>query len=708
LYSIGVDIGGTFTDIVIRDASGSQWSAKVPSRRDEPTRAVLEAIAAVAPAVAGLRGDDESGRLNWVERFVHGTTVGTNALLEKKGARVGMLTTAGFRDTLEIQRENKEHLYDLRYHKPKPLVPRDRRLEVIERVDHTGQIVVPLDETQSRATIRQLGDLEVEAVAVCLLFAYVNPDHERRIAQLVAEGLPGVPVCISSDISPVWKEYERFSTTVANAAIQPLVERYLTDLDEGLRACGLDSGLLVMQSSGGLLPMEDARRKPVNLVLSGPAAGAIAGARLAASAGFAHAISLDMGGTSTDVCLSRDGGPAMTGQRELEFGVPLRVTSLDVETIGAGGGSIAWLDKGNGLHVGPESAGARPGPACYGFGGTRPTLTDANVVLNRLSDGQPLGGAPTGDDSNLHLDGALAREAVAAVADDLGLGVEKTALGIVDIAVVSLVQAIRIISIERGHDPRDFTLVAFGGAGPLHAVAVADELGIPSILVPPEPGVTSALGLLLTDVRHDYATTLFGRLDIALLPRLRDAWSHLERTGVDQLRRDAVAEADSRVAEALDVRYVGQTHEITVELAAGHRELSAETLPALEQAIHATHERLFGFALTNEPVEVVNIRLSAIGATGESPRTTAAAHMSARKAGVMPQPGRTQRVYFDQGWLATAVYSRTELPVGAAIRGPAIVVQSDTTVLVPPGHGAVVDAHANLVIEGRGGSHADE
>ena len=692
-YRLGVDIGGTFTDATLVDeTTGEIRIAKVPSTPADPSQgflAVTERILREAEAPPAA-----------VEYVVHGTTVATNAIIEGRVAEAAFVTSNGFRDMLEIARQVRPSLYDLQFEKPRPLVPRDRCFGVPERLDASGRVVTPLDEEAVREVARRLRAEGVESIAVCFLHSYVNPRHEARAGELLREVFPEALVSLSAEVAPEFREYFRASTTVINACIQPLVRRYLGNIEDRLRAAGLDAELLVMQSSGGVFTFAAAREKPVFMVESGPAAGVIAAAYLGAALGLPDVISFDMGGTTAKASLVQDGRPRVTKDYEVgataraaggsgrASGYPIRTPVVDLVEIGAGGGSIAWVDSGRGLRVGPQSAGADPGPACYGQGGTEPTVTDANLVLGRLNPEFFLGG-------EVRLDVERARRAIAErCARPLGLDVIEAAHGIVEIANAAMTNALRLVSVQRGYDPRDFALVAFGGAGPLHANRLADGAEIPTIVIPMSPGTTSALGLLVTDLQHDYATTVMQRLDRLDPGALEDSYQGLERQGRMALEREGVRAEDVRLLRQVDVRYVGQSYELTIPLRNGR--VAAEEFAQIRDRFHRAHDQAYGYSAPEEPVELVNLRLAAVGTIAkprlrrllDAERDPAAA----RKA--------TRPVYFAEagGAVDCPIYDRYLLPAHAIVDGPAIVEELDSTTVIHPGYRARVDDYGNLIL----------
>ena len=654
---VGIDIGGTFTDFVVW-REGRLATYKVPSTPQDFSQAVLAGLSALA-----LEG----------ETVVHGSTVATNALLERKGAKTALLTTAGFRDVLEIGRQNRPALYDLFVERPPPLVPRCWRREVQERISAQGEVLVPLKGAEVEPILREWAEQGVEAVAICLLFSFLYPAHEQALARRARRH--GFYVSASVEVLPEFREYERTSTTVINAYLGPVVSRYLARLKEGLETRGC--GLRIMQSNGGAISPRVAQDRPVQTVLSGPAAGVIGAFEVGRQAGFEHIITFDMGGTSTDVSLC-PGQPQITAETELD-GLPLRVPVLDIHTVGAGGGSVAWQDAGGALRVGPESAGADPGPACYGRG-VLPTVTDAHLVLGRLVPDYFLGG-------RMPLYPARAEAAIKRLGEGLRLNLRATAEGILRVANANMERAIRVISVERGYDPRQFTLVAFGGAGGMHAIELARALHIPRVLFPPSPGTLSALGLLLAEVVRDYSRTLMRRQGELSEEEIETHLQTLLKRGREDLAAEGFRGEEVRLERFLDLRYLGQSYELTIPY----------PRPSLEQVItefHLAHERRYGYARPEAAVEVVTLRVRAVG-TLERPqfRSQPLGPAEAREARV-----GQQTVWFGE-WRSVPLYERERLQPGHEVVGPALVVAADATLVLPPQCGGQVDAHGNLVVE---------
>jgi N-methylhydantoinase A len=688
---IGIDIGGTFTDAALVDGdTGAIRVVKVLTTPDDPAHGFMAALE------RGLAEGQASGRD--VAAVVHATTVATNAIIEGKIARVGMVVTRGFRDILEIGRQIRSRLYDVHLQKPAPLVERRFSLEVSERLDHEGRVLQALDLDEVRRAARRLRDDGVEAVVVCLLHSYLNPAHERAVAEIVRTELPGAYLSVSSEVCPEYREYLRASTTAVNAAVMPIVSRYVDALESRLQVLGATAPFYVMQSNGGVMTSASAKARPVYMVESGPAAGVIAAGAIAAPYGYRNVMSFDMGGTTAKVGLIQDGQLRLSTEIEVGAqavtplgegrggGYPVRTPVIDLVEVGAGGGSEAWIDAGGALRVGPRSAGAHPGPACYGRGGTTPTITDANLVLGRLNPAYFLGG-------EMALDADAAHRAVTeGVARPLALDPVAAAAGIVEIANVHMMGAMRLVSVQRGYDPREFVLVAFGGAGPLHANALAHELGIPAVLVPPNPGIATAIGMLMTDLRHEFVTTRRLRMDTLTPATLESLFAEFLAEGKARLDRDGVPAGDRRMLRSVDLRYHGQSFELSIAVPAGP--LTAADVARLRGEFDAAHERAYGYAAPEDAVELVNVRLAAIGVTPRPRRAPVPA--GGRDPGAALKA--TREVSFAGSWRATGVFDRTKLLSGNVIAGPAIVEEPDASTLVQPGWAATVDAHGSLLL----------
>ncbi|MFI6345536.1 hydantoinase/oxoprolinase family protein [Streptomyces sp. NPDC050560] len=679
-HRIAVDTGGTFTDFVhLDEATGEITIAKILSTPDDPSLAVTDGVErhlAAAP--------DRS-----VTSFCHGTTVGTNALLEEKGARTGLLVTEGFRGIYEIMEQARPHgpaLFDLEYAKPALLAPEHRTGEVRERVGHRGEVLLPLDEDALRGTLRELAATDIDSLAVCLLFSHLHPRHERRVREIAHEELPGRYVSLSSDVLPQIREYTRLSTTVVNAYLQPTVERYLTNLRASLRRAGVTTRqAYVMQSNGGTATFEGAARTPAATLLSGPAGGVAAGARISALCGHDRVITFDMGGTSCDVALIEGGEPRLGPGRPIG-GRQVGLAALEIDTVSAGGGTLASVDAQGVLTVGPDSAGSVPGPACYRGGGTRPTVTDANLVLGYLSDRSRLGGS-------LALDTGAATEAVRThVARPLGLDTEEAARGIVEVVNTQMQEAIKGISTMRGYDLRDFALVAFGGAGPVHAAALAAELHMAGVIVPAHPGVFSALGLLMADVRHDHLRSRLDPLDTVAPAAVREVLDELAAAARAELTAEGFAADAVDIEEALDIRYAGQGYEVTVPLPA--EAADGDWLALVRKAFDAEHLERFGHAAPGERAEIVSYRVTG---RGRVPEVRLPEHEPAGRTLDGARTGR-RPVRFGPRTLDCPVYARQLLDPGLEFTGPAVIDQEDTTVVVLPGQRVTVDRRLNLFL----------
>ena len=673
---VGVDVGGTFTDIFwLDEATGECRVAKVPSTPDDQSRGFIEGV---------IAGAGETG-IPALANVVHGTTVGTNALLERKSAKTGLITTAGFRDVLELRRRDRPEIWGLRGSYT-PIIPRDLRLEVDERVLADGTVRTPVDTTAVAAAARQLLDAGAEALAIMFINSYANPENERAALEAARGVWPNEHITVSSDILPELREFERASTTALNATLQPVIGRYLHNLETSLGKARFAGDILIVQSNGGVMGVNMAREIPVRTALSGPAAGVIAGAHIATAAGFPNIVTCDMGGTSFDVALVADGKGTLAAQTSIDFGLVIRTPMIQITTIGAGGGSIAWVDRGGILQVGPESAGADPGPACYGNGNDRPTVTDANVLLGRINADRPIGGKIAA------LDLAAARAAIRKhVGEPLGLDDLDAAEAIIRVANSRMAGAIRLVSIERGHDPRKFTAMPFGGGGALHAGALINEVGLASVLVPRYPGVTSAIGCVIADMRHDFVQTLNTLLDDLDLSEVVAEVDRLAAEGKQRLTDAGVVIEKTEEIVELDMLYVGQTHTVATPFTG-----AGGGAAAIRTAFEDSYRNEYGRTLEGLPCRVMNLRVSVVGRRPAidlsvlAPSTDATMEAAAR-------PGR--QVYVQGAWHDALVYDRLGLPVGAVIPGPAILEQSDATTFIDPGLAGRVDAFGNVIVE---------
>jgi len=673
-WIVGIDVGGTFTDLIAVDAAGGNVRlAKVPTTPENQAYGVIAAL------------DEAKLALADVAMIVHGTTTTTNALLERKLARTGLITTRGFRDVLELGRRTRPRPYGLRGWF-EPLVPRELRLEVPERMDAEGGVVVPLDEAAVREAARRLAAAGCESLVIHFLHSYLNPAHEQRALEIVRETWPNAYVTAGHTILSEYREYERGVTAAVNASVQPVLDRYLRRLTDELRGRGYGRDLLVMQGNGGTIAAPLVPRTAVNTVMSGPASGIIAAAATCTAAGHANAITYDMGGTSTDVGLIRDGVPQVSSELEIEYAMPVHVPMVDVHTIGAGGGSIAWIGDDGMLRVGPRSAGANPGPVCYRRGGTEPTITDANLLLGRLNPAKLLG-VPDGADL-AHVRAAIGER----VGRPLGLDAAQAAAAIVRIANDRMAGAIRMVSLAKGHDPRDFVLFPFGGAGPLHACALARELGIPRLLIPARPGITNALGCAAADLRHDFVNTVnrpVPDLDMAEVTRILEAQVAEGRALIDA---EGAALGGTRLLHSADMQFQGQSHILTVALAGTH-----VTREELQAAFDRAYWNRFGVELPEIRAVLVNLHTAVIGLRPPLDLRTLSA---ARPAASVAEARTAERAaWFDGEWIPTPVLQRERLPRDARFAGPAIVEQFDCTSVIEPGFTVRVDALGNLVVE---------
>jgi N-methylhydantoinase A len=670
---VAVDVGGTFTDIcIMNEETGAIRIEKTASTPDDPMRAILNGV-------------EQGGiDLSEVTMFSHGTTVATNALITRRLPRSAMVCTDGFRDVVEIRRANKEDLWDTYKDVAKPYIPRRDRLTVRERIDAEGVILQALDEDDARRVADVLRRRAVKSIAVCFMNSYVNGANERRMREILQEAMPDIPVSISCDVMPEIFEHERFSTTMANAVCAPVVVDYVSRLGEKLAAGGYTRDLLLLHSGGGVMTPASVRDYSARLAGSGIAAGAIASRYIGNLCGFPNSIGFDMGGTSTDVSLAWNGQSRITKDWYIEYGYPIRFPSIEVLTIGAGGGSLAWQDEGGSLRNGPQSAGATPGPACYGNGNRTATNTDANVVLGRL--GTSLAGG------KITLDPQRAADAVAdTVAAPFNMQLHQAAEAIIAVANANMANAVRLLSISRGYDPRDFALVAFGGAGALHGAAVARELSIPTVIVPPNPGVTSALGCLLVDVQHDFSESFMTDASTVAPQDMEEAFRRMEVQAAERLEHEGVAAADMALQRTVEMMYQGQWRSLSISAPA-----AITSIGALIEAFHREHEREFNYRRDEAPVSIFRLAIKAIGIV---PKADLPKHVVRDYA---PDPIGRRKVWFDGTAHDAAVYQRETLEAGARFTGPAIVEQFDSTTVVPPHMRASVDAFRNIVIATKG------
>jgi N-methylhydantoinase A len=679
MIEIAIDIGGTFTDIVCLEEETTLHLAKVPTTPQELVDGVRQGV----EKILRLAGHGPEA----VTRFIHSTTIATNAILEAKGAVTGLLMTDGFQDALEIGRQKRSDMYNLYLDAETPifLAPRRLRVGVPERLDAEGNVLQALDEKRLVESVRRLVErYQVASLAVCYLYSFLNPVHEQRTREVLAREFPALFVSLSSEIDPVFREYERATLTTFDAYIRPRVSHYMSRLAEGLKTMGIRANLQVMQSRGGLTTVSTATEKPVSMLLSGPAAGVIGGRFAGAQSGLGNLITVDIGGTSCDVALVQEGKPLISREGRIRQ-YPLRISMVDVSTVGAGGGSLAWVDPSGGLRVGPESAGAEPGPACYGRGGTIPTVTDASVVMGYLNPEFFAGG-------EMRLDAEAARSAVAEMAGHLGMEPLALASGIHRIINERMSDEIRLVSVRRGYDPRQFALVALGGAGPVHGGRLARILSIPTVLVPAAPGVLAAFGLLVANVEHEHTRT-FRAPALGSDPAAMEAvFRELDALGREKMARDEVPPSTVQVARFADLRYVGQSYELEVPLPETVGEAGVRQAA---EAFNTLHERVYGHSRPTQPVEFVNLR-TVHSAPLPKPRLTPPS-----RGGTLEQARRgTRPAYFEEagGFLEAPIYLREALPQGQTIVGPAIIEQPDTTTVVYPGQSCRVDPAGNLLI----------
>ncbi|MGN6097469.1 MAG: hydantoinase/oxoprolinase family protein [Bosea sp. (in: a-proteobacteria)] len=679
-WRIGIDSGGTFTDVCLfDDATGMVAVWKVPSTPDDPSRAIARGTQEGVERVGASPAD--------IAYFGHGTTVGTNALIQHRGVKTGLITTEGFRDLIEIGRQKRPDLYDLQADKAPPLVTRDLRFGVAERVRHDGTVETPLDEEAVRQAARALKAEGVKAVAIGFLYGFVRPEHEEAAKRIVTEEFPEAFICASHEVAPEFREYERISTTVVNAYLGPVMQGYIRRLADRLKELGLKAVPHLTQSNGGVIGFDMAARLPVRTVLSGPSTGVVAAQAIGAMIGIPNLITFDMGGTSSDVALLDDGEAKLASEANVH-GYPIKAPMLDIHTVGAGGGSLAAIDSGGLLKVGPRSAGADPGPVCYGRGATEPAVTDANVVLQTLNPTHLLGG-------RMPIDQALSKQAIGRLADELGLDLMATAQGIISVVTANMAKAIRVISVQRGHDPRDYALVAFGGAGPLHAARLARDLDMKRIVVPRNPGIGCALGLLLTDLRANFATTRLATLSEALVPDMAEIFVALQEQADHWFAEEGVASADRRLKRTADLRYHGQNYELAIDVPDGP--ITPATIAALAEGFAAAHKRLYGFVAEGEAVQLVTYRVEAVGLVPKAafrPEPDAGPDASHAVIG-------SREVWFPEagGFVACPIYDRDKLKSGNRFVGPAIVEQMDSTTVLLPGMTATVEPYLNLILE---------
>ncbi|MFB4162238.1 hydantoinase/oxoprolinase family protein [Alteribacillus sp. JSM 102045] len=668
-YRLAIDVGGTFTDVFVFDENTGEISVtKTPSTPSNPERGILDGI-----AKAEIDGEE-------IKIFSHGTTVGTNALIERKLPKTALVTTKGFRDVTEIRRGTKLELWDAYDDVARPYIQRRDRFEVTERVDYSGVVTTELNQNEVRELAAKLKKRGTESIAVCLMNAYVNGENEVKVKEILQEELPDVYVCISSEVLPEIFEHERMSTTIVNAVLGPPITKYINVLENEMKEKGYKDDILVLHSGGGVMTSETVPRYAARMASSGIAAGAIASKHIAKLCGFNNAIGLDMGGTSTDISLMHEGDLKITKDWYIEYGYPIGFPSIEILTIGAGGGSLAWADEGGSLRNGPQSAGAVPGPACYEQGGTEPTNSDANLVLGRL--GTKL------LDGKIELNKEKAYQAVNKIGERFNYSTEEAANAMIQVANANMCDALRLISVRRGYDPRDFALVTMGGAGPLQGAYLAKEMQIPTVIVPPHPGVAAAMGCLLVDVRHDISKTYVKNVRDVSIEELEQEYLQMEKEAEDLLQEEGVSKEESTLMRYVDMRYMGQWRSLAVSV--------GRNIPTLEDTLnsfHQEHEREFAFSDKSQSVEIYGLRVTAIG-TVPKPKFP-----KYEPSGTIEDAIKESReVYFEEGFIHTTVYEREKIPVLSEIQGPAIVDQLDSTTVIPPAFTAKVDEYKNLII----------
>lgn len=681
---LGIDIGGTFTDItVLEEETGKMTVAKVPSRRNDPGGALISAVEK-GLELAAVSAEE-------VTMLVHGTTIVTNAVLERKLPTTALITTEGFRDVLEIGRHFRKDMYDLMQDKPEIIIPRDRRFAVSERTSADGQILKFPEYEEAKRLFGFIRETGSEAIAICFLNSFVNPDNEACVRTWLNEAMPDIHVAASFEVCREIREFERMSTVSLNAAAMPLITKYLGEITPKIEAILPNAHILLMQSNGGSLTVSAAQDYPVRMITSGPAGGALAVQRLGQASQFPNLLGVDMGGTSTDISLIDQGKLRMTTEGGIDE-LPVKVPMIEINTIGAGAGSIAWLDDWNGLHVGPQSAGAEPGPAAYQRGGTEPTVTDANLVLGRMHPDRFVGGDMTVNLQAAHL--AIENQ----IARPLKMTVEEAASGIIQIANANMERAVRISSAEKGYDPRDITLLAFGGAGPMHAAALAKAVGIPTVVIPERPGVFSAVGLVMSDIRHDFGQTRVFRGEEIKSKNLKPLFDSLDLESHAALERDGIAEQKRKFQRSADLRYLGQAYEVNVPVPSG--ELDDAAVDSILQSFHDLHQQLYAHHHKDKLVEFVSGRVAAIGLMSAPDLSVCRASSDVTNA------TECRQVYFDEanGFMETKVYKREFLAKDNQFVGPAIVEQSDSTTVIHPGQKARIDNLGNLIISIEGNS----
>ncbi|WP_077602628.1 hydantoinase/oxoprolinase family protein [Oceanobacillus sojae] len=677
-YRIGVDTGGTFTDVaLVSEQTGETFITKVPSTPENSSIGVMNGLKQIL-SENNISGQDLSF-------FIHGSTVATNTLLEKKGAKTALITTKGFKDVIEIGRQTRPKLYEFRARRSKPLIQRNLRWELDERINADGEIVKKITENDIQPILKQITENQVESLVICFINSFLNAENEKKVKELILRQNPDLAITLSSDILPEIKEYERTSTATVNGYVMPKMQLYLRDLENALSESGISSDLYIMQSNGGVITTDTAVEMPVRTVLSGPAGGVIAGTDIAKQTGLQNLITIDMGGTSLDTALIENGIPQYTTNSKIDD-FPINVPMVEMHTIGSGGGSTAWIDSGGALRVGPHSAGAVPGPVCYGKGGTEPTVSDANAILGRINPDSILGGRMKMDIDNSR---KVMKEKIA---DPLSLSVEEAAEGILRVVNANMVRGIRVISVEKGHDTRDFSLLAFGGAGPLHASDIAKELDSKNIIIPPSPGITCASGMLIADVRHDYVQSYISNTDQLNIDELNTIFEKMQRNAKEALKKQGFSDEKIQLHLSIDLKYKNQAYDLNISLSGN----SVHT-EAIDQAVkdfHSTHEKIYGFNREDQALETVNARVTSFGMI-DKPENKSTASISNQD----DTEFKYRKVYFDGQYLDTKIADRDSLLKGNELVGPAIIEQLDSTIVIHPNQKAHTDEYKNLIIE---------
>lgn len=683
-YMIGVDVGGTFTDFSLFDTgTGALNHYKRSSTPEDPSKAIMGGIQEI---LSGRNIDPAQ-----VSYLAHGTTVATNALIEKKGAKMGLITTEGFKDLLEIGWQRRPSLYDLRRPKAESLIPPGMKQEVTERILHDGSVLTPLDEESVRNAVRLLKEMGAQTIAVCTLFSFLNPVHEDRIKEIIQEEFPGAYVSASHDLVSEFREYSRMSTTMLNAYLGPVMKEYVHNFERSVRETGIQVAPYVTQSNGSIISIAETVDCPIKTAVSGPSAGVIGAVYIGKQCGLNKIITFDMGGTSIDVSLIEDGKAQLSNDRVVE-GYPARIPMIDIVTVGAGGGSIARIDEGGAMKVGPRSAGATPGPACYMRGGELPCVTDANIILGKLNGKKILGG-------KMDVDIALAEKAIRThICDKSDLDLHRAASGIISVVNSNMVRAIRVVSVERGYDPREFTLMAFGGAGPLHACEVAQDIGIRQVLMPPSPGTLCSLGLLMADTKFDLSCSKLTSARTENVEGAQEVFKNLMSEGDALLDKEHVEADWRRYTYSVDCRYMRQNYEIPIPVAFP---FDGAAMADMVDRFHQEHEHAYGYCSREMPVQMVNFRVSAIGVMKKPDLAASPLEPDAP----LPEPVEVRKVLFDreERFLETKVYHRSELKSGSTVQGPAILEQMDSTCVIPPNWSAYTDAWHNIIAVYQGG-----